>query len=537
MCVIQKKKTFNTTGLCVPSKHYMVNTADKIAEIRKLVDSGKYFVINRARQYGKTTTLSLLAGDLSANYIVVRLDFQNLGSASFQTEDEFVRAFSRLILDQIEFRGLQMAKDHADGFRSLVGLPENKAQLDELFRTIRRWCGTSEKPIVLMIDEVDSATNNQVFLDFLAQLRQAYLEREECPNVRTFQSVILAGVTDVKHLRSRIREEDQHKVNSPWNIAADFNVDMSLSTEGILGMINEYENDHHTGMDVSAMAGLIHDYTSGYPYLVSRICQTIDAKVPEIVGGLEAAWTKVGFDEAIKEILKEKNTLFDSLIGKLTNYPDIKVCLRRILMEGEQVSFNLDNDAILQMRDYGFIKEEAGKIVIANRIFETRLYNYFLTEEELGNNQIYREGSLAKNMFVKDGMLDVRLILERFVITYGQVFGPLKDRFPEKDGRELFLLYLRPIINGTGNYYIEAQTRDQTRTDVIVDYLGKQYVIEMKVWRGPKYNEEGEAQIKGYLDYYHLTEGYMLSFNFNKKKTVGIKCMQVGDKVVYEATL
>lgn len=36
------------------------------------------------------------------------------------------------------------------------------------------------------------------------------------------------------------------------------------------------------------------------------------------------------------------------------------------------------------------------------------------------------------------------------------------------------------IINGTGNYYIEAQTRDQTQTDIIVDYLGKQYVIELK---------------------------------------------------------
>lgn len=34
------------------------------------------------------------------------------------------------------------------------------------------------------------------------------------------------------------------------------------------------------------------------------------------------------------------------------------------------------------------------------------------------------------------------------------------------------------IINGTGNYYIEAQTRDQTLTDIIVDYLGKQHVYQ-----------------------------------------------------------
>lgn len=39
--------------------------------------------------------------------------------------------------------------------------------------------------------------------------------------------------------------------------------------------------------------------------------------------------------------------------------------------------------------------------------------------------------------------------------------------------------WIRPIINGTGNYYIETQTREQKRTDIIVDYLGEQYIIEM----------------------------------------------------------
>ena len=33
----------------------------------------------------------------------------------------------------------------------------------------------ADKGIVLIIDEVDSATNNQVFLDFLAQLRDGYI--------------------------------------------------------------------------------------------------------------------------------------------------------------------------------------------------------------------------------------------------------------------------------------------------------------------------------------------------------------------------
>ncbi len=50
----------------------------------------------------------------------------------------------------------------------------------------------------------------------------------------------MSGVTDVRHLKNIIRDDDRHKVNSPWNIAADFNVDMSLSKQGIAGMLSNY---------------------------------------------------------------------------------------------------------------------------------------------------------------------------------------------------------------------------------------------------------------------------------------------------------
>ncbi len=51
---------FNVTGLCTPDKDYMVDISDKIQKIRGMVDMEEYFTINRARQYGKTTTLQAL---------------------------------------------------------------------------------------------------------------------------------------------------------------------------------------------------------------------------------------------------------------------------------------------------------------------------------------------------------------------------------------------------------------------------------------------------------------------------------------------
>jgi uncharacterized membrane-anchored protein len=133
----------------------------------------------------------------------------------------------------------------------------------------------------------------------------------------------------------------------------------------------------------------------------------------------------------------------------------------------------------------------------------------------------------------KDCILNMELVLEKFMIHFHDIYGENTEKFVEENGRRVFLLYLKPIINGTGNYYIEAQTRDQSRTDVIVDYLGKQYVIELKIWRGNEYNKRGEKQLAEYLEYYHLEKGYLLSFNFNKNKKTGLKEVEA-DKQISE---
>ena len=533
----KRMKEFNTTAVCIPAKHYMVDLTERVKEIKKMVDAGKYFTINRARQYGKTTTLNALRKALSSEYVMVSLDFQGLGNASFRTEETFCRGFVGLILNKLEYNQISVPEDIDEQMRKFITAGKEDNKLEDLMRLVRKWCAKSMLPVVLMIDEVDSATNNQVFLDFLAQLRDGYISRET-DDIPAFQSVILAGVTDVKHLKGKIRPEEAHKVNSPWNIAADFNIDMSLSEDGIKGMLDEYEADHQTGMDTAAIAKSIRAYTNGYPFLVSRICQLIDTvMVPERFETLTKAWTSAGIDEAVKLILNENNTLFQSLTKNLNNYPELKASIRSILMEGTRLSYNVQQDAIVQMQMYGLIRNENGAVRISNRIFETMLYNLFLSDEELKSNVFYREGDQSRNIFVEDGKLNVRLILSRFIDTYHQVYGPLEERFKEKDGRELFLLYLKPIINGTGNYYIEAQTRDQRRTDVIIDYLGRQYIIELKIWRRERYNAEGEKQIGEYLDYFGLSTGDMLSFNFNKKKGTGVQQVHIGDKILYEGVV
>lgn len=95
-------------------------------------------------------------------------------------------------------------------------------------------------------------------------------------------------------------------------------------------------------------------------------------------------------------------------------------------------------------------------------------------------------------------------------------------------------MYLRPIINGTGNFYVEDQSRTRMRSDIVVDYGGEQYVIECKIWRGEAYNRRGEAQLGDYLEAYGAGKGYLLSFNFNKNKQAGIKKIVCNGKTILE---
>lgn len=314
---------------------------------------------------------------------------------------------------------------------------------------------------------------------------------------------------------------------------------MSFSKNGIAGMLKVYEADHHTGMDIDEMSGLLYDYTSGYPFLVSRLCKLMDEKISKLeqFGTKASAWTKEGFLEAERMILSEKNTLFDSLNNKLTVYPELNTMLNSLLFTGKSIAYNLDNTAIDIAMMFGFIKNQNGVVAIANRIFETRLYNLYLSTSEMRGLDIYTASLQDKNQFLTHGHLNMRHILEKFVVHFNDLYSDKDETFMEDEGRKYFLLYLRPIINGTGNYYIESRTRELRRTDVIVDYHGEQYVIELKIWHGQEYNNRGEKQLVSYMDDYHINKGYMVSFNFNKKKQIGVHEIVVGDKTLIEAVV
>ena len=366
-------KRFNVTGVCIPSKHYMVDISCKLAQIKEMVDYGDYFTINRARQYGKTTTLSLLEEVLKNEYIVASISFERLCDESFETAAVFCRAFMRLVQRTLAFT--DVSDEYKKGW-----LNNNVADFNELSFHITEMC--KDKKIVLMIDEVDKISNNRTYLHFLGVLRDKYLERAKNKDY-TFHSVILAGVYDIRNIKLKMINEGvysplalENKIyNSPWNIAANFKVNMSFNKAEISTMLVEYEADRNVGMDIPALADEIYNYTSGYPFLVSRICKYIDEE-------LEKDWAFHSVQKAVSAIIRESDTLFGDLYKNLENNNNLYDLIYDILMLGRKRTYAIGSPAVDIAKIYGIIKEVDQSVVVSNRMFELAICNHFIAKDE-----------------------------------------------------------------------------------------------------------------------------------------------------------
>jgi len=498
-------KEFNTTGLCVPNMNYMVDTSGKLRNIIALIEKGKYFTINRSRQYGKTTTLGLIKNKLRDKYEIINISFEGVGDGPFMTDIGFAKVFIEIVSDKMRFTKIH--DEDKNCWNDISDFDEARPT-KWLSRKITKLCEKYE--IILTVDEMDKCSDNQVFLNFLGMLREKYLSRNSGEDF-TFKSVILAGVYDVKNLKLRLRPDEERKYNSPWNIAVDFNVDMSFHPDEIATMLIDYENDANTGMDIKAISEELYHYTSGYPYLVSWLCKWIEEQG-------DRDWTAEGIRRAIKHYYCADSTLKDDLIKNYENHRELKEILDSMIFLGKEYSYVSTDMAINLGLTFGIFKKQAtadGKLEISNIIFSNILTDHIMMRKEREKSWMPPE----KSQFIKeDGHLDMVHVLDRFQAFMKSEYREEDEKFLESQGRLLFLCFLKPIINGTGFYYVEPETRNSSRMDIVVTYLDEEFIIELKIWRGDQYRKDGIKQLKNYLDSREQKKGYLVSFSFLKDK-------------------
>ena len=513
-------KEFNITGTCLPEEHYMVDISKRLEKIKDLVDKKRYFTINRGRQYGKTTTLSRLRRFLEDEYTVIFISFEGFGHDNFSNEEVFCQEFLATIDDFFESQD------------SLLSWSDSKVKnFSQLSRHLTKMC--KGKKIVLMIDEVDKVSNYRVFLDFLSVLRKKYLARVE--NIGfTFHSVILAGVYDIKNIKLKmiddglyVPEEGERRMNSPWNIAVPFEVDLSFSAEEIASMLIEYEQDHHTGMDIVDISEEIFSYTSGYPFLVSQVCKHIDEN-------LNKDWTRRGVTDAVELMITASKppTLFDDLFKNIKNNRALSEFLYDMLLAGEKYRFAMGVEVIDTALRYDFIKVVNEEIQIHNKIFEVLITDFFIETERIAASKTVK--NQVEFEVLKDGKFNIELFFKKFNTHYQTNYAKRDVKFLEREACFLFLFFLQPYLNGNGKYFLENQSKSGQRMDVIIIYGDEEFVVELKIWKGPKLYKDSKKQLLGYMEHRRVDKGYLLTFDFRKKREQRQEWTEVDGKALLE---
>ena len=521
-------RRFNVTGLCNPNKHYMVDITNKLKQIKEMIDYGDYFTINRGRQYGKTTALLALEYFLSNEYTVISLSFEGFGVEEFEN----ARVFCQKLLGKI-YDALLLTSE-PEAYCSKWKNPE-VVSFDDLGRHITAMC--RDKKLILMIDEVDKASNNIIFLNFLSKLREKYLARNAGKDF-TFHSVILASVYDIKNIKLKMihdgiylpHKSENHLRTSPWNIAVEFEVDMAFNADEISTMLMEYENDYKTGMDIVAISKELFSYTSGYPFMVSRLCQIIHKDA-------DKEWDIFGVRSAVTALLREDNQLFKDMAKNLENHEALYDLMYDVLILGRRRSFSYDNPTIDMAYRYGYVNyDKRYSVNVFNKIFETRISNYFVTKNE--QSKPHKRTNEVYHNIATDDYFNMELCLEKFAKFFNQEIFPTKEKeLLEIQYRISFLSYLKPLLNGIGHFHYESQLSDERRMDLIVNYGRHEYLLELKRIFSESDRTEGIKQLLGYMDGRDADVGYYLTFDFRKKSESKIEWLEVDGKRILEVNV
>lgn len=293
----------------------------------------------------------------------------------------------------------------------------NITDFKALSKFITQFVKKTEKEVVLLIDEVDKSSNNQLFLSFLGVLRNKYLARNEEEDC-TFQSVILSGVHDIKSLKLKIRENDEIKLNSPWNIADDFTVEMSFNSNEIKSMLLDYTSENSVQMDFDLIAERIYYNTSGHPFLVSKLCKNIDEEATAVCPDHDRSnWRVEDVDWAFQWLTREEysTTNFEDMAKNLERNPELYTAVDRTLFGTgkESATFSILDPVINLGVLYGIFTGREGKIAIHNRIYEQILANY------MRSRKYTRDGGYGVDVITNDVLdasnrLDMSQILLKF---------------------------------------------------------------------------------------------------------------------------
>lgn len=505
---------FNTAGPVRCDEHYCLPPLERfhLPEVLALIDQKKYFVLHAPRQTGKTSALLALADYLNHEGKYRCLYF-NVEVGQYARED--VSAGLKSILSEMGARArdflndpfpLQLQQEIFDKTGAGVVLNE----------VLTRWTAESVKPLVLLVDEVDSLVGDTL-ISVLRQLRAGYDKRPD----RFPQSVVLCGVRDIRDYRIHSsRDKAIITGGSAFNIKAE-SLRLGNFDQGEVGRLLEQHTTETGQRFEPAAVQAVWYLTQGQPWLVNALAYEVCFKME---AGLNRAQpiTAEMITMAKEQIILRRETHIDQLVDKLQE-ARVRQVIEPILA-GDTTPDLIPSDDISYVRDLGLIRLDEGQLAIANPIYQE------VIPRELTYSTQLTIAHQPAWYIAADGRLEIDSLLAAFQQFFREHSESWVERFDYKEAGPQLLVqaFLQRIINGGGRVEREYGL-GRRRTDLLViwPYPGgeQRVVIELKLLYKSldETMSDGLAQTWDYLDRSGAEAGHLVIFDRSKERSWGEK--------------
>src|SRR6056297_3154403 len=475
------EKFFNTAGPIIREDNYCIDPLKRINkdEIMTLIAKKRYFILHAPRQTGKTSSLLALR-DYINNEGRYHCIYMNVEAAQAARSDVFEGI--RAIIIELADRVSSTLKDRYffenwKKWMEMGGFIALKTALQE-------WCSLQEKPVILLIDEIDSLIGDTL-ISVLRQIRSGYDKRpDEFP-----QSIILCGVRDVRDYRI-FSDKDQQMITggSAFNIKAKSLTVGDFTKEEIRTLYKEHTKE--TGQKFEEeVYELAWEYTKGQPWLVNALAYEACFRNKAGKDRKHPITTQI-FEAAKNELIIRGDTHIDQLADKLKEER-----VRRIIepiLSGTEKYQEMSDEDIQYCEDLGLIKRK-GNLEIDNGIYREvipRTLSYVTQRNIVQEPQWYIE---------EDGNLNMMKLLKVFQQFFREHSESWLTRFKyEEAGPQLLLqAFLQRIVNG-GGLIDREYGLGRKRTDLYIRWpiIKDRFAIEDKAYPFPlTYNPDDLQRI------------------------------------------
>ena len=505
------QKHFNTAGPIQTENHYHIDPLHRLdwEEVQHLIDTGKYFVLHAPRQTGKTSTLLAMSEALNEVGVYKSL-YVNIEAAQAARNDvdSGIAVICETLATAASTYGIQPELE-AITWR-LLAQQQAKGVLTTL---LSRWAQMSDKPIVLMLDEVDALVGDTL-ISLLRQIRAGYAQR---PNAFP-QSIILCGVRDVRDYRMHSKHQEIITGGSAFNIKAESLRLGSFTDDEIRLLYQQHTIETGQHFDRLIFPELWED-TRGQPWLVNALGYEMTWKDRE-ARDRTIPITLEKYLAARERLIRSRQTHLDQLTDKLRE-PRVNQVIGAILA-GENNIPHIRDDDLQYVEDLGLITTRPS-IAISNHI-----YQEIIPREVTWAWQATIANQQTTWYVLPDGRLDIPALLRAFQQFFRENSEIWLQGLPFKEAGPHLILqaFLQRIVNGGGRINREYAL-GRKYTDLVLEwplneekgFYGEvqRVVLELKILRGglDKTIADGVRQVTDYAQRMGAQEAYLMIFDRN----------------------